>query len=186
MSYFNPTDMPHQPSSFDAGEPLSLVDRHSSFEGSFATSRDIRIEGKASGTISSAGTVVIAEGASVTATIEAEHLIVSGDLMGEVRCRGRLQVSPTGRLRGKVSTAILVIDEGAVYEGELDMGAATSKFRSFGNEPVPITAATSAQAAPSNSTTFIRRLGGPETAWNGQPGSEQPAASPENDDAARS
>ncbi|MFM8593804.1 MAG: hypothetical protein ACKOCK_05365 [Chloroflexota bacterium] len=86
-----------------------------------------------------------------------------------------------GRLRGTVSTAILVIDEGAVYEGELDMGAA-SKFRGFGNDPVPINAAATGQ---SSSTTFIRRLGGPETAWGGDDEEESSSTPADGDDAAR-
>lgn len=180
MSVFDPNN-PKGAGGYDAIEPLSLVDRHSTFDGSYTTARDIRIEGKASGAISSAGSVLIAEGAVVAASVEAENILVSGDLTGDVRCRGRLHVTSTGRLRGTVSTAILVIDEGAVYEGELDMGAA-SKFRGFGNDPVPINAAATGQ---SSSTTFIRRLGGPETAWGGDDEKESSSTPADGDDAAR-
>ena len=55
-------------------------------------------------------------------------MTVAGDLHGEVNCRGRLQIMPSGRLRGKVNTQTLVINEGAYYEGQLDMANPEAKF----------------------------------------------------------
>lgn len=87
--------------SFDAA---SLVDRHSVFEGTFRSQRDIRVEGEVKGTVACDGTLFVAEGATVAATVDAEHISVAGDLSGEIRCRGRLHIMPSGRVRAKVST----------------------------------------------------------------------------------
>lgn len=106
---------------FDAAEALSLIDRHSAFDGTYRSSRDLRIEGQVKGTIECRGTLHVAQGAQVDAHIEAENIIVAGELSGEIVCRGRLQLMPTGRLRAKVSTQTLVINEGAIYEGQLEM-----------------------------------------------------------------
>ncbi|MCC6314512.1 MAG: polymer-forming cytoskeletal protein [Thermomicrobiales bacterium] len=151
-----------------SADPYSLIDRDSRFEGVFTSQRDLRIEGQAKGTIECNGTLFIAEGAVVDATVESDHLTVAGELSGEVRCRGRLQLMPSGRLRGKVSTHSLIINEGAVYEGELDMpstGEALPASRTGANAPVPISAASEARANQGPATTFIRRMGGPETPW---------------------
>lgn len=106
---------------FDAAEALSLIDRHSAFDGTYRSSRDLRIEGQVKGTIECRGTLHVAQGAQVDAHVEAENVVVAGELSGEIVCRGRLQLMPTGRLRGKVSTQTLVINEGAIYEGQLEM-----------------------------------------------------------------
>ncbi len=106
---------------FDAAEALSLIDRHSAFDGTYRSSRDLRIEGQVKGTIECRGTLHVAQGAQVDAHVEAENIVVAGELSGEIVCRGRLQLMPTGRLRGKVSTQTLVINEGAIYEGQLEM-----------------------------------------------------------------
>ncbi len=148
-----------------AGDPYSLIDRNSSFEGTFKSERDLRIEGNAKGAIECRGTLFVAEGATVDATIDADHVSVAGEVSGEVRCRGRLQLMPSARVRGKIATQSLVINEGAIYEGQLEMAAeeaAPRGGRGYLNAPVPITAANEARGS---STTFIRRLGGPETAW---------------------
>lgn len=162
-------------------EAASLVDRHSAFEGTFRSQRDIRVEGEVKGTISCDGTLFVAEGAVVSATVDAENINVAGDLSGEVRCRGRLQILPSGRVRAKVSTNALVIQEGAIYEGQLEMAgverATPRPLRARPQtEPVSIEAA-SAERQAASGTTFIRRLGSPEAPWE-SPAADEDAPAP--------
>ena len=149
------------------GDTFSVIDRHSNFDGTFRSERDLRIEGEVKGTIECQGTLFVAQGANVTAKVEAENITVAGDLNGDIRSRGRLQIMPSGRVRGKVATQTLVINEGAYYEGQLEMAAPEDRTtgpapRSIGTGPVPLA---SAGEARSGSTTFIRRFGGQETPW---------------------
>jgi cytoskeletal protein CcmA (bactofilin family) len=150
-------------------EAASIVDRASSFEGTFRSQKDLRVEGELKGTISCDGTLFVAEGATVTATIDAEHVTVAGDVHGEVRCRGRLQILPSGRVRARVATGSLVIQEGAIYEGELDMaGMERTAPRPLRTRPAPPPVSIEAAVADrqgSSGSTFIRRLGSAETAW---------------------
>ena len=135
---------------FDAAEALSLIDRHSAFDGTYRSSRDLRIEGQVKGTIECRGTLHVAQGAQVDAHIEAENVVVAGELSGEIVCRGRLQLMPTGRLRGKVSTQTLVINEGAIYEGQLEMMSPETGTRlaSLSAAPRPIASVANHQPAP--------------------------------------
>jgi len=156
---------------YGAAEPFSLIDRNSSFDGAFTSDHDLRVEGSAKGSIDCKGTLFVAEDARVDATIDAEHVTVAGSLSGEIRCRGRLQVLPSGRLRGKVSTQSLIINEGAIYEGQLEMPSAETARSA---RPVPLAGERSASAA-----AYIRRMGGPETAWETRTAdSEEPAEEP--------
>lgn len=159
---------------FGTAEPFSLIDRHSSFDGTYRTDRDLRIEGEARGTISCQGTLFVAEGARVDATVDAENIMIAGELSGEIRCRGRLQLMPSGRMRGQVSTHALVINEGAIYEGQLEMSSMEPSRSTRGSEPVPINAASESRGA-GQPTTFIRRMGGPETAWDAASAEAEPA-----------
>jgi cytoskeletal protein CcmA (bactofilin family) len=104
-----------------ANEPLSLIDRNSSIEGTFTTTRDVRVEGMVRGKIVCQGLLYIAESADIDATVEAASVTVAGKLTGDVTCRGRLQITSTGRMSATVTTEALVIDEGAFYEGDLNM-----------------------------------------------------------------
>jgi cytoskeletal protein CcmA (bactofilin family) len=162
-----------------AADSFSVIDRYSTFDGTFHSSRDLRIEGEAKGTIECQGTLMVAQGANVTAKVEAENVTVAGDLNGDVRCRGRLQIMPSGKVRGKVVTETLVINEGAFYEGQLEMSAMANLANPAVKGPRPIAPISSApgngerssvrptsdSGAPANSSTFIRRFGGPEQPW---------------------
>lgn len=166
-----------------ADDTFSVVDRHSAFDGTFRADRDLRVEGEVKGTIECQGTLFVAQGATVTAKVEAESITVAGDLNGDIRCRGRLQMMPSGRVRGKVATDTLVVNEGAYYEGQLEMAAPEDRVdrtpRSLpagGASPVPMTGPSTEARGGENrpgSTTFIRRLGNPETAWDTTSGDDE-------------
>jgi cytoskeletal protein CcmA (bactofilin family) len=180
----------------DTPEPYSLIDKHSIFDGVFTSNRDLRIEGEVKGTIDCRGTLFVAQGANVAARVEAEHIAVAGDLNGDIACRGRLQIMPSGRVRGKVRTVSLVVNEGAFYEGQLEMEkpqspvpprplqpvvSAPSEATVASPEPDLTTAGTRPLAEP-GSSTFIRRLGGPETPWeNREPNSGEGEGKPDEE-----
>lgn len=184
----------------DQDESVSVIDRFSKFDGTFHSTRDLRVEGEVKGTIDCKGTLHIAQGANVNAKIEAENISVAGDLDGDVNCKGRLQILPSGRVRGKINTVTLVINEGAFYEGELEMASADKRLasgrsvrssRSGGNGPVPIGVPSpdAARSAPETGTTgaaasgstFIRRFGGQETTWDDAPARSDDDDSPPQD-----
>lgn len=171
-----------------AEDTYSVIDRHSAFDGTFRSDRDLRIDGEVKGTIECQGTLFVAEGAHVSAKVDAEHVTVAGDLSGEILCRGRLQMLPSGRVRGKIATETLVIAEGAYYEGELEMTRpedrdtkprqinTTTNSGSAGSSPAPVPInGQGGDARASGPTTFIRRLGSPETAWDTKAADEAPA-----------
>jgi cytoskeletal protein CcmA (bactofilin family) len=112
-----------------AEHPESLIDAASVFDGLFRVGRDLRIEGQATGEIQCEGTLTVAEGASVSAKVTAASVVVAGTLNGEINCRERLQILPSGRVSGTVNTSSLIIQEGALYEGELHMRTAPGESR---------------------------------------------------------
>ena len=159
-------------------DSVSVFDRYSSFDGTFNLTRDLRVEGQVKGTISCKGTLFVAQGATVDANIDAENITVAGELTGEITCRGRLQILASGKVHGKITTVTLVINEGAIYEGELVMesgqgqGVASPRSIRARNATAPTAAtsspepAASASQPPAGGSTFIRRFGGPESAWD--------------------
>jgi cytoskeletal protein CcmA (bactofilin family) len=176
----------------DEQQSISVIDQFSTFDGTYQSTRDLRIEGQVKGTIECRGTLHIAQGANVDATVEAENISVAGELDGEIQCRGKLLLLPSGRVRGKIITRTLIIHEGAFYEGDLEMGGEGGRLpgrtRRPATTPAPTPTATApaavvepvapeptqapaeepAQGAPQGqSNTFIRRFGGQEQQWDG-------------------
>lgn len=143
MSYTgmeSPTDSTYSEST-DRG--TSVIDAHSEVEGTYNTSRDLRIEGHLTGSVNCDGVLFVADGAEVDASVEASSIIVSGKLSGTIRCRGRLEITATGSVGGEVETGSLVIVEGARYEGQITMLSGTE----------PVAEATSAPATKPDEAT---------------------------------
>lgn len=167
--------------SFDTA---SLVDRHSAFDGNFRSQRDLRVEGELKGNVTCEGTLFVSEGAKIAATVDAEHITVAGELNGEIRCRGRLQILPSGKVRATVSTGSLVIQEGAIYEGQLQMAgielSTLRPIRSRSSVDSPSGDLGADERQPGNGTTYIRRLGSPEAPWESPEGNVE--AHPEDPD----
>jgi cytoskeletal protein CcmA (bactofilin family) len=153
-----------------ANEPLSLIDRNSSIEGTFTTTRDVRVEGMVRGKVVCQGLLYIAESADIDATVEAASVTVAGKLTGDVTCRGRLQITSTGRMSATVTTESLVIDEGAFYEGDLNMKSTSASSSN-------LSASFGERNTEEESASVLRRLSGSEEDEDGDSSSGSPRGS---------
>jgi len=79
-----------------------------------------KIEGEAEGEITG-DEILIAEGAVVTARIAGTRVTVAGQVNGEIIARERLELLSTARLKCTITTASLVLNEGAQFEGDCKM-----------------------------------------------------------------
>ena len=155
-------EMTPNPMEFRRPDPgnESVIDPHARFNGKYVSDRDLRIEGEASGEIECSGTLIISPQAKVRSSITAANVIINGDYEGDVDCGGRFEIGSTGRVKGKVKAQVLVVKEGAHFEGGVIM---TPEGRASSNAPTPAAqapaknagAATSAAAAPSGASGTI-------------------------------
>jgi cytoskeletal protein CcmA (bactofilin family) len=92
------------------------------FEGLFSFQGAVRLEGRLKGKVIARGLLWIGEAADVRARIEVDELIVAGAVRGEIVARERVQLLPTARVGGAIRTQRLMVAEGALFEGRLQMG----------------------------------------------------------------
>lgn len=98
----------------------SRVEGKLTFEGS------VRVDGQVEGEISAQDTVIIGEGAEITAQITANVIVVHGRVTGDLNARKRVELKAPAALAGNISTPTLVIHEGVVFEGHCAMGGASA------------------------------------------------------------
>ena len=77
----------------------------------------IRIDGKFSGTIDIEGHIILGETGLINGDICADSALFAGNYQGTLSIRDTLHMTATAVLTGKVETAKLIIDEGAVLNG---------------------------------------------------------------------
>lgn len=101
----------------------SVVAHDAAWKGDFHTNGTVHVHGRFEGSITAKQDVYVAEEADVDATIAAVNVIVAGLVKGSIRCEGRFEALPQGRITGDVQSPTLVIHEGARITGQFRMGA---------------------------------------------------------------
>lgn len=80
-----------------------------------------RIGGRIEGQIVSEGLLIIEEEAIITAEIKAEEVIIQGRVDGKLHATGRVELSSSSFFAGDIVTPILVVREGAQFNGHSSM-----------------------------------------------------------------
>lgn len=83
----------------------------------------VRIDGNFHGEVVSEGTLVVGQEAQVEGQVKVGQLVLSGTIQGEVEARNKVVLHKTANLQGNIRTPVLVVEEGAVLEGQLVMGS---------------------------------------------------------------
>jgi len=102
----------------------SVIAHDTTWKGELQTDGALHIHGKVEGTITAKTDVFVAEDAEVDATISAENVAIAGVVRGAIRCSGRFEVLPAGRVNGDVHAPVLVVHEGATVNGRFSMTSA--------------------------------------------------------------
>lgn len=102
-------------------ETRASIGRTTRVVGRLTGDGDLLVEGKIEGELSLRGHLEVAEGAVVTAPIEASDLTVDGTVDGDVVARNGVVLRPTGVLRGAIKASQVAIEEGARFTGRIDM-----------------------------------------------------------------
>lgn len=104
-----------------AGDLTAFLDKGSRFEGKLAFDGHVRLNGEFKGEIRAEGTLIVGEGARIEAQIAVDTLVVSGTIIGNVVARSRIEMHAPARVTGDVTTPVLVVDEGSVFDGQCHM-----------------------------------------------------------------
>ena len=94
-------------------------------EGKVEASGTFRIDSAMKGTLTSDDTLVLGEHASVEGTIIGNLVIIAGRFDGVIRARGGVEIQPNAIVTGEVHSPCLVIEPGAIFDGQCHMLAPT-------------------------------------------------------------
>ena len=101
----------------------------------------ILIYGKVNGNVTASGTVRTAKSSHVRGNIESQDCFISGKVDGDVKVSGKTTLEKNCILNGNLITAIVIIEEGATFEGICNMSK--SKDASNNSKTVNIDSKTS-------------------------------------------
>ncbi|MBW1704505.1 MAG: polymer-forming cytoskeletal protein [Deltaproteobacteria bacterium] len=99
----------------------AFLGKDTEFEGKLSFTGAVRIDGRFKGEIFTEGTLILGEAAVVESDIEASHIIVSGEVHGNILAKSRIEIHAPGRVFGNIQAPVVTIDEGVVFEGNCRM-----------------------------------------------------------------
>lgn len=112
----------------------ALLGRGSEFDGKLTFEGTVRIDGRFTGTIVTNDTLVVGEGAQVSAEITCGTLIVHGAVTGNVKASVLVELHPPARVVGNIETVALMVAKGVAWNGQCKMEPAARPATG----PVPV------------------------------------------------
>src|SRR4030095_2836961 len=108
------------------GEPndsdFGWIGRGVDVQGDINFSDRLQVDGRVTGKLASdSGTLIIGESGRLDTQIDVGVCVVHGELHGNVIARSKLEIRKTGRVHGDVITPVLLVEEGAVFNGAIRM-----------------------------------------------------------------
>ena len=105
-----------------SGELNGFLDRGASFKGELEFEDTMRIDGRFNGRITSKNELVVGESAQIEGEIHVGRVAISGTVIGKIVADQRVEIHRNGKVYSDIDTPALVIEEGAIFQGNCVMG----------------------------------------------------------------
>ncbi len=99
----------------------AYLDSGSKISGKLLFEGVTRIDGQIDGEITAKESLIIGESAVITAQIKASAIIIGGKVSGDITATQRLEIRPSARVIANLTSPVLVVHEGAMFEGNCSM-----------------------------------------------------------------
>lgn len=97
-------------------------------EGKMSSNGNIRIDGAVNGDITANGSVTVGETGEISGEIKAEAINIGGRVLGGVNAKEKVTLESKAVLQGDIVTKILVIEAGAIFDGNSKMSDKSSGY----------------------------------------------------------
>lgn len=112
----------------------TIIGKGSSIEGTLKVQGTLRADGLLKGNVSISDSLLVGRDGNINAEIKLRNAIVGGKVKGNMQASGKVVLENNSVFNGTLKTVKLVIDEGAVFEGNCSMtgdpgiGASTGSY----------------------------------------------------------
>jgi cytoskeletal protein CcmA (bactofilin family) len=137
----------NRPKPIASDAAATVITEGSELTGSCSFNGPLIFSGTARGDIQATGTLTVGRTGRVEASIRAPIVIVEGEIIGSIIATERIEIRDHAHVVGDLQTAALVIEEGAVVDGQTKPLA--------GHSSVTTERRTGAQAPPAIDTAFV-------------------------------
>ncbi len=96
---------------------LTTLSSSTSITGDMNVDNDIRIAGSLKGKLTTSGHLIVEQSGVIEGEIKASAATIAGKIIGNIETTDRLVLEPKATLTGDIKTKLLVIEDGATFNG---------------------------------------------------------------------
>jgi len=104
---------------------ITMIGEGTTFDGTLQAESDVRISGRVMGKVDVSGKVIVAQEGIIEGEIKAASLDVAGRIHGGIDVSERVVLKSSAEVDGDIHTGRLVVEEGAVFNGQCRTGGRT-------------------------------------------------------------
>lgn len=99
----------------------AIIEEGCRFEGNLSFNGVVRIAGVVTGSIFSNDTLIVSEGAVINADVNANIILISGTVKGNLKATSRVEIRKPARFEGTITSPSLIVEEGVIFHGVTKM-----------------------------------------------------------------
>ena len=113
---------------------VNTISEGTIIEGEIKSEADIRIDGKLKGVVNARAKVVIGNTGEIDGDIYCNSADVMGKISGTIEAKDILYLKSSARINGDIKTVKMVVESGALFNGNCTMGEKAQAQPVLGNE----------------------------------------------------
>ncbi len=102
-------------------DEIAFLGENTEFEGKLSFKGVVRVDGHFTGEIFTEGTLIVGESAVLKSDIHVSHIIISGEVRGNIIADNRIEIHTPGKVFGNIQSPAVIIEEGVIFEGNCRM-----------------------------------------------------------------
>ncbi len=102
-------------------DAVTIISEGVVLEGKLSSKGNIRVDGIVKGDVNAAGNITIGKQGEINGEVNAQVVLHGGKINGTIKANEKIVLESTSNLKGDLITKILVVEEGAIFDGSSSM-----------------------------------------------------------------
>lgn len=102
---------------------INMISEGTKIDGALRTNDDVRVAGEVDGEASSKGKFILTSTGKIEGDVKASDADIAGKVEGELRVSNKLILRQSAVVTGDIHTKILLVEEGAQFDGACNMSS---------------------------------------------------------------
>lgn len=105
----------------EGGDVETIIGPSVKVEGDFTSKGNVTVEGVVHGSLKTEKDLKVGVGAKISASVFANNAFIAGEVKGNVKASGRLELTDTSKIYGDIEAKTIIMSAGALMNGKCTM-----------------------------------------------------------------